>query len=206
VRAETLQIGQELVIKPGVIEPTLAPAAEQPTPDPAAAGASAAAPLAAGETITATPTVGQVCVQAFFDDDGDGKRDDNEDLVPNIAFALSSQGAQLGGYTTTGVEEPYCFDNLPNASYTASTSALDIYVPTTPLNDTVAVAGAKSFFSVGLRRAADGTRDVSKVPTPQAPQTTGPNWRAILPIAGGALLLVGSVGFAATLLLRRRRL
>jgi LysM repeat protein len=201
VRAETLQIGQVIVIRPASAQPTAVPAPEQPTPDPAAV-----APIAAGDVLTATPTVGQACVEAFFDDDGDGKRDDNEDLVPNIQFMLSSQGTQLGVYTTTGVEEPHCFTNLPNERYTVAATALDIYVPTTPMNDTLAVAGAKSFFSVGLRRAADGTRDVSKAPTPEAPPSEAVNWRAVLPITGGALLLVGSIGLAATLLMRRRRL
>jgi LysM repeat protein len=204
VRAETLQIGQELVIKPASAAPTAAPApvqAEQPTPDPVQATA-----IAAGLPITSTPTVGEACVQAFFDDDGDGKRDDNEDLVPNILFTVSADGAQVGSYTSTGVDEPYCFDNLPNKSYTVAAAALDIYVPTTPLNDTLNVNGARSFLSVGLRREADGSVDVSKAPEPEQASSDGPNWGAILSVAGGALLLVGAVGFGATVFLRRRRL
>jgi LysM repeat protein len=201
VRAETLQIGQELIIKPASAAPTATPGPveAQPALDPNA-------PITGTQAITATPTVGSACVQAFFDDDGDGKRDDNEDLVPNILFSLVSNGAQVGAYTTTGVDEPYCFVGLQNGPYIVAATALDIYVPTTPLNDTLNVDGAQSFFSLGLRRISDGSEDVSKEPTPEAAASEGPNWRAILPLIGGGLLLVGSVGFAATLFLRRRRL
>jgi hypothetical protein len=208
VKAELLQLGQELIIKPGT---TTAAA----TPDPAAAAPAPADPNAApldpnatapAQVITATATVGEACVQSFFDDNGNGKRDDTEDLVPNILFALTANNQQLASYTTTGVDEPYCFPGLNNGSYTIAATALDIYAPTTPLNDTMDVNGGKSFFNVGLRRVTDGAVDVTRPAVPVTNNTAGPNWTAVAAVAGGALLLVGTVGFGASLFLRRRRL
>lgn len=206
VTAELLQIGQELIIKPGTT------AAAATTPDPAAAvpattvDPNAPAATAPTQTITATATVGEACVQAFFDDNGNGKRDDTEDLVPNILFALSANDQQLASYTTTGVDEPYCFANLNNGSYTIAATALDIYAPTTPLNDTINVVGGRSYFNLGLRRVTDGTKDVSK--PAQSVQSNAPaiNWAGVIPVLGGALLLFGAVGFGASMFLRRRRL
>jgi LysM repeat protein len=202
VRAETLQIGQVLTIKEAVAAPT---------PTPGAGGVATASidpnvSITASQEITATPTVGKICVAAFFDDNGSGKRDETEDLVPNILFAVTAAGQQLGTYTTNGVEEPYCFSDLPNGSYTVAATALDIYAPTSPLNDTINVNGARSIFYLGLRRVTDGSTDVSRPAQPE--QSSGPaiNLRALLPIAGGTLLLVGVIGFAASLFLRRRRL
>ncbi len=205
VTAELLQLGQVLIIKPGTTAEATA------TPDPAAAPAATADPnapaaIAPTETVTATATVGEACVQAFFDDNGNGKRDDTEDLVPNILFVLSANNQQLASYTTTGVDEPYCFPNLNNDSYTVAATALDIYVPTTPLNDTINVAGGRSYFSVGLRRVIDGSADVSKPAQPAQSNAPVINWGGVIPVLGGALLLFGAIGFGASLFLRRRRL
>lgn len=206
VKAELLQLGQELIIKPGTtVEATAAsdPAAAAPatTTDPNAPAATAPT-----ETITATATVGEACVQAFFDDNGNGKRDDTEDLVPNILFALSADNQQLASYTTTGVDEPHCFPNLNNGTYTIAATALDIYVPTTPLNDTINVSGGRSYFNVGLRRVTDGNVDVSKPAQPEQASTQGPPLVAVAAVAGGVLLLIGTIGFGASMFLRRRRL
>lgn len=204
VKAELLQLGQELIIKPGTsAQPTPAAEAAIATTAPADPNAPAINPA---EAITATATIGEACVQSFFDDNGNGKRDDTEDLVPNILFAITANNQQLASYTTTGVDEPYCFPNLNNGSYTIAATALDIYVPTTPLNDTMNVNGGKSFFNVGLRRVTDGAIDVTRSVEPATTNTAGPNWTAIAAVAGGALLLVGTVGFGVSLILRRRRL
>ncbi len=145
-------------------------------------------------------------MQAYFDDNGNGKRDETEDLVPNILFAVTADGQQLGTYTTNGVEEPHCFPNLPNGTYIVAATALDIYAPTSPLNDTINVNGAKAFFNVGLRRVTDGNINVSTPAAPVQQTNSGPPITAYLSIAGAALLFVGAVGFAASLFLRRRRI
>jgi len=195
VRAETLQIGQVLVIKPGA--PAASAPPDQSTPPPLA-GANESA-------IAATPTSGQACVQAFFDDNGNGLRDEAEELVPDIAFTVTAGGAAFGSYVTTG-NEPHCFD-LPNQAYTVSARAPAAYVATTPLNDTVQVNGARAFFSVGLRRASDGFADVSATPTPQPLAVPDSNTTlGLVATAGGALLLIGIVGLTLSVVLRARRL
>jgi LysM repeat protein len=193
VRAETLQIGQVLVIKPGT--PT--------SPAPPEQGAAPLPPDNA--TPAATPAAGQACVQAFFDDNGNGLRDEAEELVPEVAFAITAGGAAFGSYVTTG-NEPYCFD-LPNQAYTVVARAPEQYLATTPLNDTLRINGARAFFSVGLRRLSDGFADVSATPTPQPPPAPDGNTTfGVLATMGGALLLVGIVGFAISVVLRARRL
>ena len=210
VRAEALQIGQVLIIKPGTV--ATATPSETPTATSAEGQAQGVADASAGtpqsdQAIAATPTVGQACVQAFFDDNGNGQRDDREDLVPNIQFIITTGGALIGSYTTNGVDEPYCFENLPNQAYTVAATPLDIYVPTTPLNETLRVNGARSYFSLGLRRISDGFEDVSVKPTPEpAPTLGGDTTIGLLSLGGGVLLLVGTVGFIASAILRRRRL
>jgi len=210
VRAEALQIGQALIIKPGVAAAATQPEASAATS--AEGQVQSAADASAGaaqndQAILATPTVGQACVQAFFDDNGNGQRDDREDLVPNIQFIVTTGGALIGSYTTNGVDEPHCFENLTNQAYTVAATPLDIYVPTTPLNETLRVNGARSYFSLGLRRISDGFQDVSVEPTPEPPPTLdGDVTVGLLSLSGGVLLLVGTVGFIASVILRRRRL
>ncbi len=206
VRPEALQIGQVLIIKPGTTAEVATDSAA--SPPQAAAGQASGEASASSPAVLATPTVGQACVQAFFDDDGDGKRDELEDLVPNIQFVLTTGGNIIGTYTTNGADEPYCFENLPNQAYTVAGTPPDIYVPTTPLNDTLRVNGARSYFSLGLRRISDGFEDISPTPTPRPPPIAMNSNLTIglLSLGGGALLLIGAVGFIASTLLRRRRL
>jgi LysM repeat protein len=195
VRAETLQIGQVLTIKPGALA--------NPAPPEQVAAPPNAMP---GDAPTiATPSAGQACVQAFFDDNGNGLRDEAEELVLDIAFTVTAGGTVFGSYVTTG-NEPHCFD-LPNQAYTVAARAPEQYVATTPLNDTVRVNGARAFFSVGLRRLSDGFADVSITPTPQPPAMPDSNTTlGVLTIAGGVLLLVGVIGLASSVVLRARRL
>lgn len=205
VRPEALQIGQVLLIKPGTTAEVATGSAASP---PQAAAGQASGDALASPAASATPTVGQACVQAFFDDDGDGKRDELEDLVPNIQFVLTTGGNVIGTYTTNGSDEPHCFENLPNQAYKVAGMLPDIYVPTTPLDDVLRVNGARSYFSLGLRRISDGFEDVSPTPTPRPPPIAlNSNLTAgLLSLGGGALLLIGALGFIVSTILQRRRL
>jgi hypothetical protein len=186
---------------------------------------AAPAPIAQSTAISGT---GQLCVLAFFDDNGNGQRDEQvvatpvsqnaaphmrglEDPVPNIQFTLATGGVEVARYVSDGVSEGvsgYCFENLPALGYTAVATYTQGYVPTTPLDDSVTVnPGAKSIFFVGLRRPADEFRDVSKTPTPVAnPLTTPSNIFGVLATIGGSLLVLGAVGIVVSLVLQRRQL
>lgn len=208
---QTLQIGQVLIIKKG--NPAPAPAATD-TPAPGAvAPAAPAAPgdpaIAATTAITGTPTVGAACVQAYFDDDGNGERAERgEDLVPQILFTLSRDGKSVSSYTSNGVDEPYCFENLENGEYVIAATVLQIYQPSTPINDTVTVRGGRTFFSIGIRRITDAAVDVSATATPAAgaPIITAANAVSLVAVLGGLFMIVGLIGFLVSAFLRRRRL
>jgi LysM repeat protein len=197
VQPETLQVGAVLIVKKGA-----------PPPEPTSAPAPGDAPIAPSDVLSGTPTVGAACVQAYFDDDGNGERAERgEDLVPQILFTLSRDGATLGTYTSNGVDEPYCFENLDNGSYVVAATVLQIYQPSTPINDTLRVRGGRSFFSIGIRRIADAAVDVSATATPAtaAPAVDGDNVIAVVAVAGGILMIIGLIGFVVSTALRRKR-
>jgi LysM repeat protein len=222
-----LSIGQVLIITLPQAAPTATPLPPPTQPPPPGPGTAVAAPAPIAQS-TAISGTGQLCVLAFFDDNGNGQRDEQvvatpvsqnaaphmrglEDPVPNIQFTLATGGVEVARYVSDGVSEGvsgYCFENLPALGYTAIATYTQGYVPTTPLDDSVTVnPGAKSIFFVGLRRPADEFRDVSKTPTPVAnPLTTPSNIFGVLATIGGSLLVLGAVGIVVSLVLQRRQL
>ena len=202
VAPETLQVGQVLVIKKGVPSAAAEPGT---TPEPGAAGTA----VAPSDVLTGTPTVGAACVQAYFDDDGNGERAERgEDLVPQILFTLSRDGTMLSTYTSTGVDEPYCFENLDNGQYVVAATVLQIYQPSTPINDTIRIRGGRTFFSIGIRRIADAAVNVSATATPTTKTAivSTENAVAIVAVIGGLLMIFGLIGFVVSAALRRKRL
>jgi LysM repeat protein len=196
-----LSIGQVIIIEPAVQgaapPPPVAPA-EQPPPDP-------------GNTVTATVPAnsGSLCVQAYFDNNGDGARDPGEDPVPNVLFTATAAGVVAGTYTTDGVNEPYCFLNLAPGAYIVSATILPTYVATSPLNDTVNVsAGMNAPFSVGIRRADVGYDEIVLTPTsdPNAGQSGGLDFGGLLLTLLGAVMILGALGVGALLFTQGRRL
>jgi LysM repeat protein len=192
--SDLLSIGQVLIIDP---------------PTQPAAGTPAIQPTAI-VSATATPTTGALCVQAFFDNNGDGQRDTGEELVPNVLFKVTTKGNAVTSYTTDGVNEPYCIRNLSAGDYTVAATVVADYVPTTPLNDTASVpGGAAAKFSVGLRKASDGNQIVGVTGTAMPNAATGsggPSVLAILATLGGGLIILGSIGFGVLFFMQSRRL
>ncbi|MCL4504421.1 MAG: LysM peptidoglycan-binding domain-containing protein [Chloroflexi bacterium] len=179
--SDLLSIGQVLIIEPAAV--ATAAVTVQPTQI---------------LTATATPGTGALCVQAYFDNNGNGVRDTGEDLVPNVLFNVSAKGAAVKSYTSDGKNEPYCMRNLSASAYTVAAIITPAYVATTPLNDTVNVpGGAAAQFAVGLRRVSDGNQVVGPTETPQGAQSSGnsPNILAILATIGGALIILVTIGF-----------
>jgi LysM repeat protein len=222
-----LSIGQVLIIVPPQAAPAATPLPPPTQPPPPGPGTAVAVqvPVAQSTQISGT---GQLCVLAYFDDNGNGRRDEQviataaveggesqrrnlEDPTPNIQFTVSTGGVEVARYVSDGVSEGvggHCFENLPALGYTAVATYTQGYMATTPLDDTVNVnPGAKSIFFVGLRRPADGFADVSKTPTPTVnPLTTPSNIFGVLATIGGSLLVLGAVGIVVSLVLRRRQL
>jgi LysM repeat protein len=191
-----LSVGDTLIVQKGT-------GAQAVTPTP-----GAGAPISGTGTVTGTPTVGALCVEAFFDENGDTDRDDGEDLVPQIFFSIARDNVEIGNYTSDGVNEPYCVNNLANGEYIVGSTILPIYQPSSPLNDKIRVAGAESKFSIGIRRKSDAGRDVSATATPAArPAILEPaNVLSLMAVLGGLLMIIGLIGFLISAFLRRRRL
>jgi hypothetical protein len=65
--------------------------------------------------------VGEICVRAFNDINGDGTyTPPDEPLLANVTFILSNETGRLGSYRTDGTEDekPYCFGSLTVGQYT----------------------------------------------------------------------------------------
>jgi hypothetical protein len=65
--------------------------------------------------------VGEICVRAFDDLNGDGTYTaPDEPLLANVTFILSNETGRLASYRTDGteVEAAYCFGNLAVGQYT----------------------------------------------------------------------------------------
>jgi hypothetical protein len=63
-------------------------------------------------TVTPTPMTGSVCVLSFDDRNGNRLRDPGEPLLPYAVFTLSDAHHVVGTYSTNGLNEPHCFDDL----------------------------------------------------------------------------------------------
>ncbi len=218
---DLLSIGQVLVIEPPAPQE---PAPTQPAPDaggaagdPAGAQPQSVMAVAQAETTPVaqnepapTPSVGALCVQAYFDNDGNGVRDPGEDLVPGILFSVTSGGESKGTYTSDGVSEPYCFTELAVGAYTVAAVIGADYVATSPLNDTANVGGGmNALFSLGIRRADAAYKVIEYTPTPSpaaSGSAGGPSLLAILATISGALIILGAVGFGVLFFLQSRRL
>lgn len=194
LRTDLLTVGQELLLEAPPAPPTATPRPPGP-----------------GTAVAAAPQFGLLCVEAFFDNDGDGKRqaDKGENLVPNVFFSISAAGQLVSTRTTDGINEPFCVQNLATGSYIVGATTLQAFNATTPLNDTKVVqGGSATTFSVGLRPKSAGNAPI--VPTAIAAQAGNRELSnlalPILAVGIGALLVVGGVFFALSYFLKQRRI
>ncbi len=110
-----IHVGQELVISgppPGAATPAADNAAPAPTATPLPATAVAIAEPS-GKT--------QLCVRAFYDQNGNGVMTGDEQLVKDTLFQVSDQsGKTIASYTSDGLSEPHCFTRLAPGAYLVS--------------------------------------------------------------------------------------
>lgn len=128
---DILRPSQELVIAvPGgnpVVVPTSATeSGGEPAPTAAEVAAQPPAaesqpPAAGSESGAAQPPASAsntICVLAYHDRNSNLVREpDTEELLPNAAFTLSGQNGVVGSYTSDGVNEPHCFEQLIDGTY-----------------------------------------------------------------------------------------
>jgi hypothetical protein len=180
-RTDILPVGKKLLLgqgKPSTAEPTLAfQATETPTPLPVSG-------------------TGALCVQVFNDQNGNATRQTDEVLVGGSTISVALQdGTQVGSYTTDGVNEPYCFNNIPSGEYNVSAAAPSGFNPT---SDTTLLLklqpGDKAFVSFGVQGHV--------VPTAAPSGGSGGGASPLIGVAGLALLV--SAGLMLFAVLRPR--
>jgi len=127
---DMLSIGQEIVISGepvGAVTPTPVPTEAQPI-----------TPTLTSETpgtseMPQTSDTGSICVLAFNDQNQDMVyQTEGEGLVPNATISLVGTNGPAGSYTTDGLNEPYCFENLQPGNYVLRQSPPPGYQPSGP--------------------------------------------------------------------------
>jgi LysM repeat protein len=198
-----LQIGQELIVKGPTNPPTPTAAAKpttapQPgnTPQPTAVAAAPAAQAAA-----AAP--GGLCVQAFNDRDGKGTYDSSKELVANIKFTVLAGADQAATYTTTGADEPHCFQGLAPRAYTVRVESPKGYIATTDEQIGVALAaGQTANISFGTQPPGGKSNQAGAAPAGSGNALARAGSIALG--VGGLIVLIGA-GVVGFLFISRRR-
>lgn len=135
-------------------------------------------------TFTPTPEVGRICVLTYNDHNANGLQDPGEALLANAVFTISDPIHTVGSYTTNGLSEPYCFDNLLPGHYYVAELNPPGYESTT--YDTWGIAlGPGSVFNLEF-----GNRRASSRPTGDAPALLpepSPTPASVLPSVGKAV-------------------
>jgi len=154
-----------------------------------------------------TPSVGQICVLAFNDRDGDTQQGPDENLLPGVVFALSDTSGPKDSYTSDGVSEPYCFTNLPPGSYQLAIKSPTSYTGTTQKSMVIALnGGMKTEVAFGAKRggaAPTPTRTGGGGGDSAAGGLLGSVGRVVL-IVVAILVLIG-LGFVGGFVLLGRR-
>lgn len=91
--------------------------------------------VASGEVLPAlrvSDRTASICVLLFDDANQNRIQEDGEGLLGGATISLLGDGSMMGTYETTGSGEPYCFDDLGVADYTAIATAPTGYGLTTP--------------------------------------------------------------------------
>lgn len=228
--SNVISVGQSLIIGPlngntvvqptaqptsGVIQPTTDPNVGQPTTDPNAGqptadpGATAAPvePTAAPVEVLPSPTLspalgeGAICITLYNDANGNGILDAGEALVAGGGFVLRDQSANaIGTYTTTGVNEPYCFEGLASGTYQIASEVPAEYVATTRTTwDLTLAAGSTANVEFGAQFLGEGA-----APTPDAGTGNNSGLLTALLGAAGVIFLLLAAGVAGYLVLTRR--
>jgi hypothetical protein len=160
--------------------PTVTPT---PTNTPTATPVNTATPtVTPTPTITPTPVAGSVCVLAYDDRNGSRFRDPGEPLLPYAVFTLSDSNHVVGTYSTNGLNEPYCFDDLGPDVYFVSEMNPPGYESTT--HDSWGV----SLYGGAMVNLEFGNRtEMQPTPTPTSLPSPTPTQIAVLSIVGNAV-------------------
>jgi len=164
------------------------------TPTPTETPTPTASPT---PTATPTPLPGAVCVSSFEDANGNGKRDEGENLLAGAVVTLSDQDhLEIERYVTDGLSEPYCFTGLAEGTYFLKWQNPPGYTSTVPDNWAAAVVpGGKTMVEMGARFVP--TPSPTRTVTPTATPTATPTPQPALGGAGRALYSISGILLAA---------
>jgi hypothetical protein len=167
------------------------------TPTPTETPTPTASPT---PTATPTPAPGAVCVSSFEDPNGNGKREEGENLVAGAIIVLSdSDRLELERYTTDGLSEPYCFTGLAAGTYFLKRQNAPGYVSTVPDDWAAAVVpGGKTVVEMGARFVP--TPSPTRTASPTVTPTATPTPRPVLQETANALYQISGLLLAAVAL------
>ena len=177
---DLLSIGQEVIISgsPSTVDPTPTPT---PTPDQGTESTEPAAtenppdaqPGTGEQTTPAAPTgdSASLCILAFQDVNGDAfyQPEEGEMALPNAEFNLLGTAGPVDTYTTDGISEPYCFENLEPGNYILRHSAPSGYTTDIGPWNVALGAGQTSSVNIGYVRdetASSGAEGAETTPNP----------------------------------------
>lgn len=156
-------------------------------------------------TLTPTPMPGGICVSVYADSNGNGIREEGENLVAGAIITLfDSNRLELEKYTTDGLSEPFCLGGLAAGTYYLKRQNSPGYVSTVPDDWGIAVvAGGNTNVELGCQfvPAPSATPTATRTPTPTPTSTPKPvlreMGRAVYQISGilaAALALIIPIG------------
>ncbi|MCD4737896.1 MAG: LysM peptidoglycan-binding domain-containing protein [Anaerolineae bacterium] len=171
---DMLSIGQELVISGEPITlptPTLAPTEEQPVTELTAAPEvpeATAEPGAMGEGAS-------LCLLAYNDQNVDMLyQSASEELLPNVTLSVVGTGGLAGTYTTDGLREPYCFENLQPGNYVVQQQSPAGYATSGPEKWGVLLGAGQSYvLQLGYTRGENSAVGTVE-PTPEGATSEPP--------------------------------
>jgi LysM repeat protein len=165
------------------------------------AGATPSGPTATPTPLLPSPTPfignGQVCIVLFNDINGNALAEEGEAAIPDGAVSLTDRVGKvsLTGITSGSMEEPDCFDDLPEGEYNVSVAVPEGYNPTTRTDYALSLkAGDQSTIDFGAQLSSQAQ------PTPVSEGGNSP----LLGILGGLVVLAG-VGLAVYARMATRR-
>ena len=186
--SDTIFEGQEILL--GMGGPDEATPTSGPTPTPT--------PIL--PTPSPEPGQGTLCIMLFNDLNGDAIRQDGEASIPDGAINFGDSIGTVTESAKTGIsEEPLCFENLPEGSYTISVAVPEGYNPTTQNTYELALqAGDITYVNFGAQASSQTLAEAPTVPAQEGQRSP------LLAIIGGLFLLAGiGVAFFASRSMRR---
>ena len=174
----------------------------RPTPRPTNTPKDTPTPtISPTPTFTPTPLPGNICVSVYDDRNSNGGRDEGEALVSGAVISLfDSNHQEIGNYTTNGLNEPFCFDELAPGTYYLERQDAPGYISTVPDSWAVVVAPGENT-NVELGAQFVPTPSATPTVTSTATPTATPTPRPLLKEMGAASYKVSGIILAALALI-----